>query len=328
MGQRAKAMLSPTNASVLLCAGFALRSSQGRSARNRTRSSACEVAILDSDNPRRLLPVKIFISYRRGSSASYASKLARDLIERFGDEYVFIDTLLHGGSTWPKNIRAKLGDARIVLVIIDRSWLSAVDEWNRRRIDLPDDWVRLEVELSLKDPDKLVIPILLDGASIPPASALPAEIADLPDRQARTLERRRWRLGVNALVEDIEHAVDAARRTGRCIVDPNSGAILSRYNSAQFHRITASLNRSRLEAGGYGRGRQGSTRADLIVPDLLPFRVDEPSTDHLTVGAARQLRRAATDRSRLNVAEVIDYSRTLRLVIVGGPGSGKTTLLI
>jgi hypothetical protein len=130
---------------------------------------------------------KTFISYRREHTAGDARALVQDLAEAFGADRVFIDVSLRGGSTWPAALRGELTAAPVVLVLFSPEWLTARDQWNRRLIDSSSDWVRLEIELALDDPSKLVIPVLLDGAELPPAVALPESLYGLVDRQARTV---------------------------------------------------------------------------------------------------------------------------------------------
>ena len=60
------------------------------------------------------------------------------------------------------------------------------DEQGRRRLDDPGDFVRVEVETVLGR-DLPVIPVLVGGASMPPAQALPDRLAPLVYRQAAPL---------------------------------------------------------------------------------------------------------------------------------------------
>lgn len=67
-------------------------------------------------------------------------------------------------------------------MIIGPRWLEARDQYSRRRIDQPDDWVRQEIELAL-GAGNTVIPIAFGGVDVPPAEALPDSIAELPTRR-------------------------------------------------------------------------------------------------------------------------------------------------
>jgi len=54
----------------------------------------------------------------------------------------------------------------VLLAVIGRRWLIAVEEEGRRRLDHSEDYVRLEIATALKRGIR-VIPMLVDGASMP-----------------------------------------------------------------------------------------------------------------------------------------------------------------
>lgn len=128
----------------------------------------------------------IFISYRRSDSAYFSQWLAADLRNKFGEGSVFIDTQsIRVSDIWKSEIEKHLYTAEIVLVIIGKTWLSINDEKTaRRRIDLADDWVRNEIEISLKE-EKKIVPLLIDGAAVLLAEALPDSIRALAGIQPR-----------------------------------------------------------------------------------------------------------------------------------------------
>jgi energy-coupling factor transporter ATP-binding protein EcfA2 len=283
---------------------------------------------LDPGRPAQMTAGRIFISYRRDSAAGDARALAHDLADVFGADTVFLDTSLPGGATWPSRLRIELAKAPVVLALIGPEWLMSTDEWNRRRIDSPSDWVRQEVESSLRDPTKLLIPVLLDGAQLPPKDALPTTLADLVDRQARTLNHGMWRWQLDALAEDIARHTNWRRSSATrhfrstTLVETAVG----KYSRAQLRRVETALLIGGLALGDDQR-EMVSPAAELVVPDLLPFQVEPPTTDHLTIEVAQHLRRATKDRARYSTDKLLSKVEPCRLVIVGGPGSGKSTLL-
>lgn len=134
----------------------------------------------------------IFISYRREESAAEAASLRAAIREKIGSDLVFMDTSsIELGSKWPDLIRNSLKRAATVLVVIGREWIRSNDEWGRRRIDLQCDWVRQEIAMALST-GKRVIPVLTDGARMPPKEALPEVLTDLPSRQHIELRRDYW----------------------------------------------------------------------------------------------------------------------------------------
>ncbi|WP_413758587.1 4a-hydroxytetrahydrobiopterin dehydratase [Streptomyces sp. MMBL 11-3] len=130
---------------------------------------------------------QIFISYRRDDAAAEAWLLQAKLNDQLCGAHVFLDTLgVTPGADWPDRIRQALDNASAVLVLIGPNWLAASDDWARRKIDLPDDWVRLEIEESLNS-KKHIVPILTREAAMPPPDALPKSISQLSSRQAMKL---------------------------------------------------------------------------------------------------------------------------------------------
>ncbi len=73
----------------------------------------------------------------------------------------------------------------------------------RKRLDDPHDFVHLEVKSAL-DRNVLVIPILVHGAEMPKASALPFDLAGLLRRNAIEIRHRRFDTDVEFLVAELE----------------------------------------------------------------------------------------------------------------------------
>jgi hypothetical protein len=71
------------------------------------------------------------------------------------------------------------GSCDVLLALIGDEWLTITDEHGRRRLDDPDDFMRLEIEAALTR-NVRVIPILVDGVRMPRVAELPAslEVAD------------------------------------------------------------------------------------------------------------------------------------------------------
>ena len=69
----------------------------------------------------------------------------------------------------------------MLLAVIGNSWLDAVDEHNRRRLNDPDDLIVLEIANALQRNIR-VIPVLVEGAPQPRRDDLPEILA------------RRWRV--------------------------------------------------------------------------------------------------------------------------------------
>jgi hypothetical protein len=156
-----------------------------------------------------LLPV--FISHRREDSAAEAAALARLLRQEFGVEAAFLDSSsIELGDTWPEEIKNGLDCSRTVLAVIGPGWLKSFDQWGRRRLDLEGDWVRREIVLALAE-NKTVIPVLVRGATLPPAEALPEVVRSLLGRQKIDLRADYWDHDVTLLVSKIQADVGATK---------------------------------------------------------------------------------------------------------------------
>ena len=96
----------------------------------------------------------------------------------------------------------------MLLAIIGREWLAIQDQrLKRRRLDNPEDFLRVEVSSALKNDRIRVIPVLIERAPMPSAQDLPPDLADLAFRHAIELSDVRWESDVRLLIEAIEHAV-------------------------------------------------------------------------------------------------------------------------
>jgi hypothetical protein len=151
-----------------------------------------------------------FISYRREDAAGYAGRLRESLERRLGAARVFRDVdTLRPGQDFVQAIEARLADCRVMLAVIGREWTGARDLAGSRRLDEPYDFVRLEIAAALARPNVLVVPVLVEGASMPAASELPENIRTLARRHAVTIRDETWDADVDRLVGVIESAMGA-----------------------------------------------------------------------------------------------------------------------
>ena len=96
------------------------------------------------------MPQKIFISYRREDSAANALGIGQYLENEFGRKNVFIDIDMRAGTKFPAVLEQRLAECKVMLVLIGPDWLNSLDEKGQRRLDNPDDWVRLEISARFK----------------------------------------------------------------------------------------------------------------------------------------------------------------------------------
>lgn len=161
---------------------------------------------------------QIFISYRRGESAGYAGRLHESLERRLGDGTVFRDVDgLEPGQDFVDAIAARLRDCKACLVLIGQEWLGVTDDSGRRRLSLPNDFVRLEIEAALARKDLLVVPLLVEGMTMPSAEELPDTIRAMSRRHAMSLRDETWDADINRLIPTLERAVGRTTITGKAV---------------------------------------------------------------------------------------------------------------
>jgi hypothetical protein len=142
----------------------------------------------------------VFISYRREIAAGEARALFNDLVERLGKNSVFMDVdSIALGRDFRGVLQEILASCDLMLVLIGRNWVDVKDEEGRTRLGNPGDFVRLEIEAALKR-DIVVIPVLVQGAHMPVAEKLPAEIKDLAYRNGFELSHSRWESDVGEMI--------------------------------------------------------------------------------------------------------------------------------
>lgn len=122
---------------------------------------------------------KVFIAYRHDDSAAYAGRIIDRLDRELGRAMLFADVdTIPLGANFVEIIKETVARCYVLLAVIGANWLDARDEDGRRRLDNPDDFVRLEIATALKL-NIPVIPILLEGAKVPRADQLPQDLQEL-----------------------------------------------------------------------------------------------------------------------------------------------------
>jgi hypothetical protein len=156
------------------------------------------------DWARRPPGTRIFISYRRESDAAQAGRIADLLGNEFGPDHVFMDVdAIPFGANFVEVINKEIAKSHTLLVIIGRTWLDARSDDGQRLLDNPADFVRLEIVAALKLHVN-VIPILVDGAKIPPADRLPEELRELATCHALDLRNATFKVDMNRLVGELK----------------------------------------------------------------------------------------------------------------------------
>ncbi|MDA0162868.1 SIR2 family protein [Solirubrobacter ginsenosidimutans] len=144
-----------------------------------------------------------FVSYRRSDAAAHARLLADALRERFGDVFFDVESLALG-SRWADAIAANIAAADVLLVVMGERWVTLADDYGRREVRDPDeeDVLRREVEHALRA-HKLIVPVLLDNATLDHSARWPRAFRPVAERQSVRLRHESWPRDLDALLNTL-----------------------------------------------------------------------------------------------------------------------------
>ncbi len=131
---------------------------------------------------------KIFLSYRRDDK-----------------DRVFMDVdTIEPGVDFERVIEKAVGECDVLVAVIGKRWMGG-EASDSSRLDNPKDYVRLEISTALAR-DIRVIPLLVDGTTMPSDDVLPAPLRPITRRHAIELSNTRFSF-------DVERLITAIRRT-------------------------------------------------------------------------------------------------------------------
>lgn len=130
----------------------------------------------------------IFISYRRQDAKYPAWMLYKELRRILPADRLFMDIAsIPPGAEFASAIVSWIKQCDVLLAVMGESWSGPRDQkTGLRRLDDPEDLVRVEIRTALEN-GKTVVPVLLDGASMPKAEDLPRDLHGLLHLNARRL---------------------------------------------------------------------------------------------------------------------------------------------
>lgn len=158
---------------------------------------------------------EIMISYRREDSADFTGRIYDRLVLAFGKDAVFKDVdSIPLGVNFNEHLEVVLSRCRALVVVIGQKWLMCADAAGARRLDDAQDVVRLEIEAALvrKIP---VIPLLVQGTSMPAASRLPSSLQQLASCNGATIGHDpHFQSDMDRLIGHLAAIVGASPRRG------------------------------------------------------------------------------------------------------------------
>jgi hypothetical protein len=189
-----------------------------------------------ADKPTQSPRLSIFINYRRDDAGDAASRLYEDLTEDpelQAHFEVFWDITIGPAQKYQDVIEEKVTSCDVVLVLIGRQWLTITDEAGRRRLELGDDLLRMEIEAALKK-GRRVIPILVQGVKMHAREKLPPSLAELADWQAHEMRYSSWKDDLIDLVAGLDTV--HVEKAGAAEEDPEEQARRQREAAKRARR--------------------------------------------------------------------------------------------
>ena len=137
-------------------------------------------------------------------TSGLAGRLYERLAARLGDDQVFMDVdIIAPGLDFAEVIAQAVSTCEVLLAVIGPGWLDASDEDGRRRLEDPDDMVRLEIATALARGIR-IIPILVEGAQMPGRQQLPEDLVKLARLYALNVRHEGFRADADRLLTAME----------------------------------------------------------------------------------------------------------------------------
>lgn len=164
----------------------------------------------------------ILINYRTVDARFGAAATYELLATRFGKDRLFLDNQsIQPGTSYVMELLRELESIRVLLVLIGPAWLvDDPDQPGRLLIERDDDWVRREIHRAVER-GVHIVPVLLDGSTLPDSALLPLDVRPLVLHQAVEIRHHHLGADVNRLADHLATLItDLAPCATRTIAPP------------------------------------------------------------------------------------------------------------
>ncbi len=241
---------------------------------------------------------RIFISYRREDGAASARSICDRLSQHFGSENVFMDVeSMRPGQRFDLELDRALSQCAAFIALIGPRWMELLE---KRQLEGTHDFVRQELATALER-KMVVIPVLVEGARLPPSTVLPADISAVAFHQKQDISHERFSHDIGDLVAALEIA------TGK------GGWSKWRYGAAVAGVLVLGVALS----GAYMMGRRVPTPPQ---PPAAVKRCPEPQRPHSSVFNLRESFRPDPSRHDVTAGGDVDLAACF-----GGTAKGWVT---
>ena len=151
---------------------------------------------------------KIFISYRRQESGDIVGRIFDHLSNVFTKHNIFKDVdNIGAGENFRNVITDAIKNSQVLLLIIGREWIKVKGPNGIRRIDDPNDYVRIEIETAIENKIR-IIPILIGDTNLPSPDKFPLQIRNITNFNAVKIRNDPdFKKDINHLVSELRKVV-------------------------------------------------------------------------------------------------------------------------
>ena len=169
----------------------------------------------------------IMVSYRRADAQDMAGRIADYLIAKYGENSVFFDVnSIPTGVNYHNRIEKAIVGSDVIVAVIGQHWVGQNPDGKTSRLHDPGDPVRVEIESAMKH-NKPILPLLVNGATMPEESDLPDSLRELHAYNgARIDSGQDFRIHMRRLIDSINETLGT---TDQPPPPPTPAPALSRF---------------------------------------------------------------------------------------------------
>lgn len=237
---------------------------------------------------------RIFISYRRADSEGYAGRIYDRLALHFGNDAIFMDVDdIPAGVDFVKYLEKEVQSCDALIALIGKQWLNVKDEHGIRRLDDPNDFVRIEIATALKR-DIRVIPVLLGGTQMPNVSDLPENLQSLTRRNGVLVYHHSFHADTTRLIKHLEGALGAVEQERQRIanekVDREAAEKAAKEKAereaaektAREKAEKDAIEKARLEAEEQAKIKAAKEKAESEAAEKASLKAEEEERQRIT----------------------------------------------
>lgn len=231
--------------------------------------------------------MKIFISYRRSDTQWPADKLYAAVQSYVAnrDKDVFMDVHdIPKGTDFVTHLETQVAQCNVLFALIGPGWLDARNEKGERRLDDPNDFVRIEIASALRRKIR-VVPVMIDGTKLPTAAELPPDLAELPRRNGIDVRLASFDSDIDGLLRELGLKKKTSPNRRALVLAGGAGLLLAGGGAASW--ITRTPNWLYLDADHREAVTEGFAHRDKAIAHARDGDAASDSADTASAAAIR-----------------------------------------